>query len=436
MNNPQAVNKNQKRRWKRKNKEVGSTSNPPQPENPNQEVHEVVMIPETVGVDIESLPEAATAATEVNTETAPTACPHSKAQLETTNEVDSTLVNPDNHQTIVVHQVQALFSSASPQTNIEHHQDAQQNPALNQRDVNSDLAPVPTIVSINPSSIFCPPNESSIVLHNNFALLEEELPIEETQNQVTKLKSLKLLKLDGLSLHDVKKSTDEDYLVWWPNIKRHFFAQGAFQEIRFKRPKVHWSKHVWNSYIHPKHAGTVWKLCSKATATDENIKKRGVTIVSKCRNCGAQEESLIHLLWECVLAKEIWNWLAGKFKFRGTFTNMKEAIKLSNFSLQHLLDLTDQELKGYNSKLSIIINGNDIIIPQPFMQCLRPLESYQTSLVILNTVITRSGAQTSKENSWPNQHSIIQGKKNQLFPSQNLSRTRTITLELLLLLGS
>ncbi|KAF9607212.1 hypothetical protein IFM89_033419 [Coptis chinensis] len=89
-------------------------------ENPNQEVHEVVMIPEIAGVDTESLPKAATAVTEVNTETAPTA--HTRKLM----------------------------------------------------------------VSINPSSIFCPPNESSIVLHNNFTLLEEELPIEETQNQVTK----------------------------------------------------------------------------------------------------------------------------------------------------------------------------------------------------------------------------------------------------------
>ncbi|KAF9623242.1 hypothetical protein IFM89_000731 [Coptis chinensis] len=110
-------------------------------------------------------------------------------------------------------------------------------------------------------------------------------------------------------------------------------------EIRFKRPKVHWSKHVWNSYIHPKHAGKVWKLCSKATATYENIKKRGVTIASKCRHCGAQEEFLIHLLWECVFAKEMWNWLAKKFKFRGTFSNMKEAIKLSKNSSPRVVHL-------------------------------------------------------------------------------------------------
>ncbi|KAF9604661.1 hypothetical protein IFM89_008992 [Coptis chinensis] len=106
-----------------------------------------------------------------------------------------------------------------------------------------------------------------------------------------------LLHLARLSLHDVKKSTDEDYLVWWPDIKGHFSAQ------------------------------------------DGNSKKMGVTIASKCRHCGAQEESLIHLIWECVFAKEMWNWLAGKFKFRGTFTNMKEAIKLSKNSSPRVVHL-------------------------------------------------------------------------------------------------
>ncbi|KAF9624935.1 hypothetical protein IFM89_015655 [Coptis chinensis] len=122
---------------------------------------------------------------------------------------------------------------------------------------------------------------------------------------------------EGVSLHDVKKSTNEDYLVWWPDIKGHFSAQG-----------------------------TVWKLCSKATATDENIKKRGVTIASKCRHCGAQEESLIHLLWECVFAKEMWNWLAGKFQFRGTFSNMKEAIKLSKNSSPRVVHLWTTAIFG------------------------------------------------------------------------------------------
>ncbi|KAF9592870.1 hypothetical protein IFM89_018424 [Coptis chinensis] len=67
---------------------------------------------------------------------------------------------------------------------------------------------------------------------------------------------------------------------------------------------------------------------------------------------------------------ESWTNLVGNSMQTETGQKKKGIKKKGNFSLQHVLDLTDQELKGYNSKLSIIINGNDIIIPQPFMQLL------------------------------------------------------------------
>ncbi|KAF9593797.1 hypothetical protein IFM89_025506 [Coptis chinensis] len=87
--------------------------------------------------------------------------------------------------------------------------------------------------------------------------------------------------------------------MWFPDLKGRFTTQSAFQEIRKKRCKVGWYKRVWNKFVHPKVSGTAWKLSQNCEATDAAVMKRGVRLASRC-----------------------------KFKFRMSFTNMKEAMSL------------------------------------------------------------------------------------------------------------
>jgi transcription elongation factor Elf1 len=51
----------------------------------------------------------------------------------------------------------------------------------------------------------------------------------------------------------------------------------------------------------------LWKACSNALPTKANLKRRGVTQYSLCPICGTEEEMVVHVLWSCVSAKDVWH---------------------------------------------------------------------------------------------------------------------------------
>ncbi|KAF9605031.1 hypothetical protein IFM89_013197 [Coptis chinensis] len=126
-----------------------------------------------------------------------------------------------------------------------------------------------------------------------------------------------------------KNSTNQPRRVWKEDLKGNFSVSSAFQAIRRKNTTVDWQQQVWNEYVHPRTAGTAWKLCQKCAATDAAMQRRGLQMASKCYLGCQAEENLQHIIWDCRFAKDLWEWVAWQFGFRG-FTNLKEAISRCN----------------------------------------------------------------------------------------------------------
>ncbi|XP_026399265.1 uncharacterized protein LOC113295130 [Papaver somniferum] len=85
--------------------------------------------------------------------------------------------------------------------------------------------------------------------------------------------------------------------------------------IRHKEQEVVWSKHIWNSYLHPSIASNVWKLLQCVYSDDTVMVKNGHDMVSRCCICASEQDSMQHLLWECKFSTDIWAWICSIFKF-------------------------------------------------------------------------------------------------------------------------
>ncbi|XP_026451628.1 uncharacterized protein LOC113351939 [Papaver somniferum] len=59
----------------------------------------------------------------------------------------------------------------------------------------------------------------------------------------------------------------------------------------------------------------MWKIVRGVIATEESVRKKGFSTVSKCYICCNGHDTVTHLLWECSFSKKIWHWLGGIFKF-------------------------------------------------------------------------------------------------------------------------
>jgi hypothetical protein len=61
--------------------------------------------------------------------------------------------------------------------------------------------------------------------------------------------------------------------------------------------RVPWAKLLWNTYTPPSRAFITWRLLHNKLPTDENLRKRGCSIVSVCCFCMQNNETSHHIFF-------------------------------------------------------------------------------------------------------------------------------------------
>ena len=65
-------------------------------------------------------------------------------------------------------------------------------------------------------------------------------------------------------------------------------------------------KRVWKLQIPNKIKVFLWRVCSNALPTLENLKRRKIMEDAKCKACLAAEEDALHAIWGCEKLRHIW----------------------------------------------------------------------------------------------------------------------------------
>ncbi|XP_026416724.1 uncharacterized protein LOC113312186 [Papaver somniferum] len=107
-----------------------------------------------------------------------------------------------------------------------------------------------------------------------------------------------------------------DKLIWTATQDGACSVHSAINVVRKRQPKLRWYKRIWKSCVHPSTAANVWKISREACTTDENAKKRGMNIASRCYLCLKDQDSINHLLWNCDYGKNFWRCIGGIFSFK------------------------------------------------------------------------------------------------------------------------
>ena len=50
----------------------------------------------------------------------------------------------------------------------------------------------------------------------------------------------------------------------------------------------------------------LWRVCSNALPTKENLKKQKIIDNASCNACLTEQESIFHVLWECEKPNHVW----------------------------------------------------------------------------------------------------------------------------------
>ncbi|XP_026452231.1 uncharacterized protein LOC113352645 [Papaver somniferum] len=90
----------------------------------------------------------------------------------------------------------------------------------------------------------------------------------------------------------------------------------TFEKVRDKEPTLVSPTYIWKPFLHPNIASNIWKLHQGVYMDDDEMKKIGYDMVSRCCICQEKQDNMDHTLWHCRFSLEIWSWLCSIFGFR------------------------------------------------------------------------------------------------------------------------
>lgn len=86
----------------------------------------------------------------------------------------------------------------------------------------------------------------------------------------------------------------------------YYFATTLEEDTQETRPEANrWYKNVWNIKVAPKVKTFAWKVLKRALPVGERLVDRHIEVDPRCKRCGASE-SIIHLLFHCPFAQQVW----------------------------------------------------------------------------------------------------------------------------------
>ena len=119
-----------------------------------------------------------------------------------------------------------------------------------------------------------------------------------------------------LSLHHSK-----DRMIWAETPSGKFTVKSAYKENRdgskadYSNPSTRKKvcKGLWRMNLPQKVKHFAWKACEDILASKEALRQRHIAVEGGCVLCGDPMENIIHILWFCAHAKEVW--ALSKFTF-------------------------------------------------------------------------------------------------------------------------
>ena len=110
----------------------------------------------------------------------------------------------------------------------------------------------------------------------------------------------------------------------WADGDRMVISMG-YDYFRKKGPKLSWPRTVWNSWVTPKHAVTLWLAARRRLATKDRLSF--LQMEEHCVLCVGNRESVAHLFFACDFSKSIWTRIKAWLNISRAMSTIDSALK-------------------------------------------------------------------------------------------------------------
>jgi hypothetical protein len=109
-------------------------------------------------------------------------------------------------------------------------------------------------------------------------------------------------------VEQVNINDESDALIWWCDRVGEYSSHSFYAIINYRGVTPIYIPVIWSVNVSPKIHLFLWLLSHNKLATVDNLNKKGMSKPTHCCFC-AEEESIGHLFFECVVAREIWRYV-------------------------------------------------------------------------------------------------------------------------------
>ncbi|EOY02236.1 Uncharacterized protein TCM_011923 [Theobroma cacao] len=107
--------------------------------------------------------------------------------------------------------------------------------------------------------------------------------------------------------------SQDDVAYWSLTSNGEFSTRSAWEAIRLRKSPNVLCSLLWHKSIPLSISFFLWRVFHNWIPVDIRLKEKGFHLASKCICCNS-EESLIHVLWDNPIAKQVWNFFANSFQ--------------------------------------------------------------------------------------------------------------------------
>ncbi|KAH0651617.1 hypothetical protein KY285_031747 [Solanum tuberosum] len=142
-----------------------------------------------------------------------------------------------------------------------------------------------------------------------------------------------------MNIRPILKEGSTDKAWWMHSTKGDFTVKSAYNNMRRKLSVNEWSNYMWVKGLPFKIGFFLWRVWRGRIATDDNLKRMRIQVVSKCYCCEeGQLETMSHLLLTAPIAQKLWKQFASCVGLSVT-ENLKQTIyRWWEHKMSHKLD--------------------------------------------------------------------------------------------------
>ncbi|XP_071909662.1 uncharacterized protein [Coffea arabica] len=126
-------------------------------------------------------------------------------------------------------------------------------------------------------------------------------------------------------------------MVWVGSSSGEFSVKSVWELIRHKRSTSLVDDFIWTNLVPLKLSFFAWKALRNLVPLDVALKRRGISLASRCSCCLSREESLDHLFVTGPVAREVWSSFRRRFGILDSPSSSVSAMVVSWFTSTSLV---------------------------------------------------------------------------------------------------